>query len=149
MSSTPPDPTPDDGAARRGLPVAVVVVAGVLAVQALALGWLAVDALTHVGAGGLGVGAQVFLVVIYVLLAAWVAAVAWGMAAGRAFSRGATVAIELFGVLLSTWLLSSGAPVAGAALLVLSGAALVAVFTGAVTAHLRGGRAPEGGPVGR
>lgn len=122
----------------RRPPVAALLVTAVLALQALALLWLAADALRQVGGGVLPTGAQVFLVVVYALVGAWVAFTAVGMLRGRASSRGATTAVQLFGVLLSSWLVSMGEGALGAALLVLSGVALVAVFTRPVTRHLAG-----------
>ena len=132
----------DRPADRRSRPPApVLLVVAVVALQALVLGWLAVDALSQLGTGVLSAGAGLFLAGIYVAVAVWVGAAALGVARGRAWSRGAVVAIELFGVLLASWLLSLGACLLVGSLLVLSGAALVAVFTGPVTRHLGGGAA--------
>lgn len=131
---------------RRRPPAAVLLVAGVLAAQSIALLWLAVDALAHVGGGVLPSGAQVFLAVLYLLLGVWVGAAAVAMVRGRAWSRGATTAVQLFAVLLSWWLISMGAAPLGAGLLVLSGAALIALFTGPVTQHLS--PASDGTPAG-
>ena len=86
----------------RGLPVAVLVVAAALVVEAGALLWLAVDAVVHAADGVLPAGARVMLVVIYALLTLWILATAVALLRGRAWSRGAAVAIQLFGVLLSS-----------------------------------------------
>lgn len=136
MSSTPPDSPAVEGAGRGRPHVPVLVVVTALALQALAMAFLAVDGLVHLGAGRLPLGAGVFLVVLYMLLAAWIGAVAWGMLRGRGFSRGAAVAVQLFGVILSSWLLSLGAAGLGVGLLVVSGAALVCLFSRPVAHHL-------------
>ena len=57
---------------RRRLPAAVLVAAGALALEAAALLLLAVDAVLQFGSGGLPLGTRVFLVAIYLILAAWV-----------------------------------------------------------------------------
>ena len=143
-SSIPASPS-----GRRRMPAQAVVVAGVVGHEPITLVWLAVAGVAHLGAGALPTAAGVFLVVVYVLLAAWVGAVCGGMVRGRRFSRGAAVAIQLFAVILSTWLMSIGAPIAGGLLLVGSGAALLCLFSGAVQAHLAGpdaGRPDAGRP---
>lgn len=128
----------------RRPPAAVLVVAAVLLLQALALLWLAGDAIAHAGEGVLPVGARVMLILIYVLLGVWILAAASAMLRGRAWSRGAATAVQLFGVLLSSWLFSVGAPVAGGALIAVSGVALVIVFSRSVTGHVTPAAADPG-----
>lgn len=133
-SPTPAGPPAGPGARIPG-PALVVVVA--LGLQALGLLWLGVDALRRLGSGALPVGAQVMLGVIYLLVGAWVGATAAGLVRGRGWTRGAATAIELFGVLISTWLLTGGAVTLGTVLLVVSGAALLLLFSAPVNRHLR------------
>lgn len=117
-------------------PVAALVVAAALALQAAALLWLAGDAIAHLGDGVLPAGARVMLIVIYVLLGLWILVTSVALLRGRAWSRGAATAVQLFGVLLSSWLFSVGEPVVGGVLLAVSGIALVTLFSRPVTAHL-------------
>ncbi|MDY6055905.1 hypothetical protein [Micrococcus sp.] len=136
----PARPTPPTGSAgpgRRGrLSAPVLIVVAALALQAAAMLWLGVDALRRLGTGVLGVGATVTLALVHLVIGAGIAVAAVALARGRAWSRGAGVAVQLFGVLLSTWLMSLGDRVLGTALLVVSGAALICLFSRAVAAHL-------------
>lgn len=139
MTPSPVRPSaPDRGRRpRRRLPAAVLVAAGALALEAAALLLLAVDAVLQFGSGGLPLGTRVFLVAIYLILAAWVGVAAAGMLRGRGWSRGAAVAVQLFGAVLGWWLVSIGAGPLGVGLLAVSTAGLLAVFTRSASAHLR------------
>lgn len=139
MTPSPVRPSaPDrDRRPRRRTPAAVLVAAGALALESAALLLLAGDAVLQFGSGGLPPAARLFLVAIYLILAAWVGAAAAGMLRGRGWSRGAAVAVQLFGAVLGWWLVSMGAAPLGVGLLLVSSIGLLAVFTRSASAHLR------------
>lgn len=123
---------------RGGVSAVVVVVAAVLAVEATALLWLAVDAALRFGTGVLPGGAKVMLVVIYALVGLGVGAASLGVLRGRAWARGAATTVQLFAAVLSSWLLSIGAGPLGLALLGFAAVGLIGLFTRPVTEHLSG-----------
>ncbi|QCU77761.1 hypothetical protein E7744_05775 [Citricoccus sp. SGAir0253] len=119
-------------------PPAVVAVTALLALQCLAVLAAAGGFALQVGRGSLGMGAQVFLVVLVAGAGAWIGAVALGMWRGRPWVRAATVVIELFAVILSISFLSGGNLPLAAAFLVPAAAALVLMFSRQVALHLAG-----------
>ena len=124
-------------AATPARPLGTVIVAACLGLIAAALAWLTVTAALSLGTGTLNIGAQLFLVVLYVALTVWVAAVAVGVFRGRLWSRSATVAILVFAVLISTWIFTGGDTVPGLVLLAVAGIGLVTVLTRSVSDYFR------------
>lgn len=124
--------------ARRPRPPVVWVLTGILTGQALAVLGAAVAAFLAVGAGALGMGAQVFLAVLYVLAAVWIGATGLGLWAGRPWTRAALVVIELFAVILSVSFFSGGNVATGLAFLLPAAGALLLMFTRGAAEHLAG-----------
>lgn len=127
----------DSATATPARPLGTVLVTASLGLIAGSLAWLTVTAALSLGRGTLNLGAQLFLVVLYLALTAWVAAVAVGVFRGRLWSRSATVAILIFAVLISTWVLTGGDVVPGLLLLAVAGVGLVAVLTRPVSDYFR------------
>ncbi|XNZ01413.1 hypothetical protein ACL90Y_05460 [Micrococcus luteus] len=118
-------------------PLGTVLVTASLGLIAAALAWLTGTAALSLGSGTLNLGAQLFLVVLYLALTAWTAAVAVGVFRGRLWSRSATVAILVFAVLISTWIFTGGDVVPGLVLLAVAGVGLIAVLTRPVSDYFR------------
>lgn len=137
----------DSATATPARPFGTVLVTASLGLIAAALAGLTVTAAMSVGTGTLSIGAQLFLVVLYLALTAWVAAVAAGVFRGRLWSRSATVAILVFAVLISTWIFTGGDVLPGLILLAVAGVGLVSVLTKPVTDYFRARTARPGHDV--
>ncbi|WMY77713.1 hypothetical protein [Citricoccus sp. I39-566] len=122
----------------RSRPPAVMALTGVLLLQALAVLGTAVGSVLAIGTGALGVGAQIFLAVLFVLAGVWIGATGLGLWIGRPWTRAAVVVIELFAVILSINFFTGGSPATGLAFLLPAAAALLLMFTRQVAEHLAG-----------
>lgn len=127
----------DTAAAPPARPLGTVLVTVSLGLIAAALAWLTVTAGLSLGSGTLNLGAQLFLVVLYIALTVWTGAVAAGVFRGRLWSRSAAVAILVFAVLISTWMFTGGDVVPGLLLVAVAGVGLVTVLTQPVSEYFR------------
>ncbi|WP_413543718.1 hypothetical protein [Citricoccus nitrophenolicus] len=140
MPTASRQPTAGSSAPRSGIarPPAVMVLSGILILQALGVLGTAAASVLVIGAGALNVGAQIFLVVLYVLAAVWIGATGVGVWAGRPWTRAAVVVIELFAVILSISFFSAGNVSTGLVFLLPAAAALLLMFTRRAAEHLAG-----------
>ncbi len=120
------DPAPQPPARPPG----VLLISGVLAVQAAALVLLAGRfVLTIFGPDPLSVGGSVFMAVLLVLLAAGLVTLARRLAVGFRWPRSPALVVQLFLVILSFPYFSAGNPLFGVLLLVPAAAVIVILFS--------------------
>ncbi|THJ65966.1 hypothetical protein E8P82_09995 [Arthrobacter echini] len=120
------DPAPPSSSRPPG----VLVIAGVLTVQAVALMVLAVRfVLTIFGANPLSVGGSVFMTVLLILVAAGLVTLAHRLSLGFRWPRSPALVVQVFLVILSFPYFSSGNPLFGVLLLVPAAVVIVVLFS--------------------
>lgn len=122
----------------RSRPLAVVTLTVVLLLQSLAVLGAAMTSVLAIGAGTLGMGAQIFLAILFVLAGVWIGAAGIGLWAGKPWTRAAVVVIELFAVILSISFFTGGNVGVGLAFLLPAAVALLLMFTRQAAEHLAG-----------
>jgi hypothetical protein len=134
-------PTAPSAPAKR--PVAIIVIAGIVVVEALALlavaGWFVYNLLTQTPTS---FGGAVFQLVLLVLLAGWLLAVGHFLFRGYRWTRAAALVWQLFIIVIAVPTLSGGLVGPGLALLLPAAVVMLLIFTRPVTEFLIKGAAP-------
>lgn len=111
-------------------PGGVLVIAGILALESVALGVLAVASiLTIFTAAPLSVGASVFMAVLLLMVAGGLSVLAVRLTAGFRWPRSPALVVQLFLVILSFPYFSSGSPRVGFLLMVPAAVVIVLLFS--------------------
>lgn len=111
-------------------PRAVLVIAGVLVVESVALVVLAVASiLTIFTATPLSVGASVFMAVLLVMVGGGLAVLAARLTAGFRWPRSPALVVQLFLVILAFPYFSTGSPLVGFLLMVPAAVVIVLLFS--------------------
>lgn len=136
--SIPPAPS---APAKR--PIAIIVIAGIVVLEALALlavaGWFVYGLLTQTPTS---FGGAVFQLVLLVLLAGWLLAVGHFLFRGYRWTRAAALVWQLFIIVIAVPTLSGGLVGPGLALLLPAAVVMLLIFTRPVTEFLIRGAAP-------
>lgn len=124
-------------------PIAIIVIAGVVVLEALALlavaGWFVYGLLTQTPTS---FGGAVFQLVLLVLLAGWLLAVGHFLFRGYRWTRAAALVWQLFIIVIAVPTLSGGLVGPGLALLLPAAVVMLLIFTRTVTEFLTKGSAP-------
>jgi hypothetical protein len=122
--------TPPRSPHAPGRPPAVWVVSLVLLLQGIALlGFAAWSAYGMLAVAPSSLGAAAFLTLLLLILGGWALAVGHFLFRGYRWTRSAAVVIQLLAVVLAMPALTSGAALAGVAVVVPAGLALVLLFS--------------------
>lgn len=136
--SIPPVPS---APAKR--PIAIIVIAGIVVLEALALlavaGWFVYGLLTQTPTS---FGGAVFQLVLLVLLAGWLLAVGHFLFRGYRWTRAAALVWQLFIIVIAVPTISGGLVGPGLALLLPAAVVMLLIFTRPVTEFLTRGAAP-------